>query len=400
MISVIVPVYNRTLYLGKTLESVLSQIYSDWELIVVDDGSEEDIEEFMRSYQDRRITTHRQTNQGNAVARNAGIRKAKGEFVICLDSDDVWEPEMLETCVNEMQSASDIDVVYVQHRLIDSNDMIVKGSLGPKPRNGYLLEYLLMGFPILPSSALVRSRCFKDWGVYTPGMDDWEMWLRWATKGCRFSCVERPLLRYRVHDQNLNLDWASRRTAHFAMLDKYYQMDDLPSVAVKMRRRAYSNQHAQFAILAWQLNRPDDASQEFKKAIYTDTHLLTNLDFHTRVACAEQSRSNYKFTHELDLEMAERVLIQSFDSLFSESDLPAFIRNLESTAYAWAYLALARLAYSVPHDDVNARRLLLKSLSEWPPILWHTTWLIWMVRVLIGYKTVQNMKRVLKARLS
>ena len=395
MVSVIIPVYNRTIYLGTTIESVLCQTYPDWELIVVDDGSEEDVVGFLHRYPDQRISLLRQANQGNAAARNTGIGQARGEYVICLDSDDVWHPDMLKTCVAVLESSPEVDVVYTQVQRIDAEGKALPGPVGPVPKHGNLLEPLLMGFPVLPSSALVRRRCFERWEMYKPGLDDWELWLRWAARGCCFKSIERPLLYYRIHDQNFNLDWSRRREAHFAMLDTFYRQKDLPATAIQMRDRVYARQHFHFAVLAWQVGRPADGLVEFTKAVQANPDLLHDLDFYTSIACAYQGRLYAGTIRGLDLTTAQRILVQSLGALFAESGLPAVIRQKRSAAYGWANLALARLAYSVPHDMIHARRFLFRSLTAWPAIAWHTDWVVWLARALLGYGTVQRLKQLL-----
>lgn len=397
-VSIIIPVYNRLVYLGATLESVLQQTYAHWELTIVDDGSQEDVEGFLQQYPDPRIRFLRQANQGNAAARNTGIHQSSGEYIICLDSDDVWHPKMLRTCVEYLQSNPDVDVAYTQVQAIDAEGTPLPRRIGPAPRNGDLLEPLLMGFPILPSSALARRRCFERWGMYTPGLDDWELWLRWAAKGCRFACIEEPLLYYRIHDRNFNLDWPRRRQAHFAMLDAFYHSGDLPPIALQMRDRAYANQHAYFAVLARQVGRGVDALAEFREAVKLNAELLNDLDFYMRIACAHQGRLDQGTVRNLDLALAAHAIIESLDALFAESALPDAVRARRRSAYGWAYLALGRLAYSLPHDMEQARRFLWQAFARWPSIAWRTDWLAWLMRSLVRYATIQRIKEIVGHR--
>jgi len=97
-VSVIIPVYNNVLYLGEAVESVLKQSYTNYEIIIVDDGSTEDIAGSIQQYLDvnENIRYVRQENKGPGPARNAGIRMAKGKWIAFLDADDIWMPEKLE----------------------------------------------------------------------------------------------------------------------------------------------------------------------------------------------------------------------------------------------------------------------------------------------------------------
>ena len=94
--SVVMPVYNRAKYLRQAIDSVLSQTFTDYELIAVDDGSTDDSPEILKSYGNR-ITVVRQPNQGPEVARNTGAALAQGEYLAFLDSDDIFSPHVLET---------------------------------------------------------------------------------------------------------------------------------------------------------------------------------------------------------------------------------------------------------------------------------------------------------------
>lgn len=396
-ITVVVPVYNRLTYLDATINSVLAQTEPNWELIIVDDGSQEDVAGFMAQYTDARIRFIRQDNQGNAAARNIGIQQSQGEYVICLDSDDVWHPEMLQATASVLNSRSEVDVVYTQVQSIDANGHLLPRRAKPQPMEGDLLEPLLLAMSLLPSSALVRRSCFEKWGLYTPGLDDWELWLRWAVNGCYFVGLDRPLLYYRVHDQNFNLDWQKRREAHFAMLDKFYTMDKLPELAVRLRKQVYARQYLHFALLAQQIGPPDNTWADFKQAIFLYPDYLANLDVYTSFACTHQSRLDMGTSKELNLIDAESSVRQALDILFLAEDLPRSIKSKQKLAYGFAYLALGRLAYGVGRHKGKARRFLWQGFELWPALLWRTDWALWLARALVGFDELQRIKHVLAA---
>lgn len=391
-VTIVVPVYNRLHYLAATLDSVLGQTYQAWELIVVDDGSQEDVAGLLALIHDARIQVVRQCNQGNAAARNTGIQASTSDYVICLDSDDVWHPRMLETCASVLRAHPTVDVVFTQFQSIDADGHALPISIRPEPLQGSLLQPLLMGYPILPSSAMVRRTCFDRWGLYTPGMDDWELWLRWAKHGCCFACIAEPLLYYRIHDQNFNLDWTRRRNLHFAMLDHFYAQSDLPPTALVLRDKVYTNQHVYFIVLAWQVGRPEDAMEQFCLAVQSDPATLHDLDFYTRIACAHQNRQDYTTSRNLNLVLAQEIVTRSLDWLFGRPDLPKALHHQQQAAYGWAYLALARLAYGGVRDMAAARRFLLVAFSHCPSLAWRSDWALWLARSLAGYETIQRLK--------
>ena len=103
-VSVIMPAHNRETFIRDSIDSVLAQTFTDFELIVVDDGSTDTTAAIVKSYTDPRIRLIRQPNQGVSVARNTGLEAAQGEFITFLDSDDLYYPEFLKTLYHLMQS--------------------------------------------------------------------------------------------------------------------------------------------------------------------------------------------------------------------------------------------------------------------------------------------------------
>lgn len=98
-VSVIIPVYNKEHYVFETLQSLLEQTFSDWEAIVIDDGSKDNSADIVKCIKDPRIQFFQQSNHGVSYTRNKGIEMARGEFIAFLDADDTWFPDYLETVV-------------------------------------------------------------------------------------------------------------------------------------------------------------------------------------------------------------------------------------------------------------------------------------------------------------
>lgn len=122
LVSIITPLYNGEKYVAQTIESVLAQTYTDWEMIVVNDGSKDRSEEIVQAYaeKDPRIKLFSQPNGGSASARNNGIRRAAGQYIALLDADDLWEPFFLEAQLALMKEKNAI-LVYGSHKRIDEN---------------------------------------------------------------------------------------------------------------------------------------------------------------------------------------------------------------------------------------------------------------------------------------
>jgi len=122
LVSIITPMYNGERFVGQTIESVLSQNYQKWEMIIVDDGSTDKGAEIVNKYilKDSRIQLVKQKNGGSASARNNGIRLAKGQYIALLDADDTWNPDFLEKQLKLMGDKNAL-LVYSSHTRIDEN---------------------------------------------------------------------------------------------------------------------------------------------------------------------------------------------------------------------------------------------------------------------------------------
>lgn len=122
LVSIITPMYNGERFVGDTIHSVLNQTYSNWEIIVIDDGSKDKGPEKVKKFaaQDNRINIFSQANGGSAAARNNGIRRAKGQYIALLDADDTWNPDFLEKQINLMNEKKAL-LVYSSHTRIDEH---------------------------------------------------------------------------------------------------------------------------------------------------------------------------------------------------------------------------------------------------------------------------------------
>lgn len=134
LVSIITPLYNGERFLSQTIESVLKQTYTDWEMLIVNDGSTDQSESIARSYaeHDNRIKVYSQPNAGSAAARNNGIRRAKGRYIALLDADDLWEPTFIEMQLNLMQEKKCFLVCGAHKRIDAENKEILRPFYPPE----------------------------------------------------------------------------------------------------------------------------------------------------------------------------------------------------------------------------------------------------------------------------
>lgn len=134
LVSIITPCYNGEKYISETIDSVLNQTYPNFEMIIVDDGSQDESANIVKEYQkkDLRIKFLQQSNTGSAAARNNGIRHANGRYIALLDADDVWKPYFLEEQINFMKQKNAI-CVYSSYDRIDGHSKIIQHTTKAKP---------------------------------------------------------------------------------------------------------------------------------------------------------------------------------------------------------------------------------------------------------------------------
>lgn len=212
LISVIIPTYNRAHYICEAIDSALAQTYKNIEIIVVDDGSTDNTKDIIHQLYNSKVTYILQKNAGPSSARNNGIKHSKGDLIAFLDSDDVWLPEKLEKQVKLIDQSHDIGLVACGIYKIDSDKNIVGNPVINRNYNSkrsFLKE--LMIHNIITgggSNSLIRRECFERVGLFDENLwigEDWNLWLRIA-KQYEVRFVEEPLIKYRIHGNNLHKD--------------------------------------------------------------------------------------------------------------------------------------------------------------------------------------------------
>lgn len=185
-VSVIIPTYNRSQLVREAIESVLKQTYSDFEVIVVDDGSTDDTRSAIGGLSDSRIRYFYQDNRGHAGARNTGLLNAKGEYIAYLDSDDLWPEEYLSILINKLEENKEFGVAYTHIVVLGENGRKREVGSAKRFKSGYLVSDFFDSSPcILPSVSCFRLSMCKDvfWDErLSRGFEDHDLFLRVSTK--------------------------------------------------------------------------------------------------------------------------------------------------------------------------------------------------------------------------
>ncbi len=203
-VSVVIPAYNAMTYLPETVESVLKQTFSDYEVLIINDGSSDHIVEWAAQVTDPQVSIISQQNQGVSAARNTGIAQAQGEYIAFLDADDLWEPTKLEKQVGCLEANPSVGLVYTWTALIDQFGQPTR-RVWTSHIEGNVWEHIVVDDMISNgSSPMVRRRCFETAGVFDPNInssEDRDMWIRIAVN-YPFAVVKEVLTLYRRHPHN------------------------------------------------------------------------------------------------------------------------------------------------------------------------------------------------------
>ena len=201
LISVILPVYNGEKTIGETITSVLNQTWQDFELIIINDGSEDGTLEIIDSIKDPRIKVFSYPNAGPNPSRNRGIAQAKGECIAFIDADDLWKPDKLSSQLQALQTNSQAAVAYSWTDYIDESSQFLRRGSHTKLTGDVFENLLLINFLETGSNPLIRQEALATVGGFDETLthgEDWDMWLRLAAK-YEFVVVPSSQVLYRVY---------------------------------------------------------------------------------------------------------------------------------------------------------------------------------------------------------
>ena len=224
-VSVIIPAYRVTAFIRDTLESVFSQTYTDFEVILVNDGCPDTpgLEAAIEPYRDRLRYIVRE-NGGPAAARNTGILAARGSLIGQLDGDDQWLPEFLATQVAMFDRNPEVDVSFTDAVIVGGRDnglrlFDITGTRGAAS----LAALLELKVVFLTSSMVARKTNLERVGLYDEELgisEDYDLLLRLAASGARFDYVREVLVRYRRYEGSLSSDHVRMLHAGLTILNK------------------------------------------------------------------------------------------------------------------------------------------------------------------------------------
>ncbi|MEH1967921.1 glycosyltransferase [Nostoc sp.] len=224
-ISVIIPVYNSEKTIKQTIQSVLNQTFSELELIVINDGSQDSTLEVIRQIRDSRIKVFSYSNAGGNVSRNRGLHRAVGDFVSFLDADDLWTPDKLQSQLKALQENVTAKVAYSWTDYIDINGQYLLSGQRIKLNGNAYENLLLNNFLENGSNPLICRKSLITLGGFDESLNaaqDWDMWLRLASK-FDFICVPSVQILYRISANSVSSNLVRQEKSCLQVLERAYK---------------------------------------------------------------------------------------------------------------------------------------------------------------------------------
>lgn len=208
LISIVVPCFNQAHFLNESLQSVLDQSYSNWECIIVNDGSPDNTEEIALYWcaKDKRFKYIKKENGGLSSTRNAGIAVSMGEYILPLDADDCIHKDYLIKLVPELQQDNSLAIVSCYSKFFEKSLNKIIYELKPIGTTNHNLLYVNQ----LIATSLYRKKCWEEVGGYDEcmknGFEDWEFWIAITKRGWKYKMVEDFLFYYRKSRKSMLVD--------------------------------------------------------------------------------------------------------------------------------------------------------------------------------------------------
>jgi len=272
-VSVIIPAYNGANYIEDTIQSVLGQTYSNFEIITVDDASTDKTADAVKQFNDPRIKyiVH-EKNQGSDVARETGLRASRGEIVAFLDQDDYYHPEKLQAHVAFLEHNPDIGFSYNARFELNYSAKTIRNIW--RPSQNITLADLVLWFPIAPSDWVFRrawtSRLTELINAYKMIWTGNEIVYlgKLFMDGCKFGMVNRALNYRRYHSKRIYKDIGCGCQMEVSSQDRIFEDPRCPPNVAALHDFAHANIYMYWAFRAFVQNETPTAQELLRKAIY------------------------------------------------------------------------------------------------------------------------------------
>jgi glycosyltransferase involved in cell wall biosynthesis len=240
---VIIPVYNGEKTIQETIESVLNQTFSNFELIVINDGSQDSTLDILARIQDSRLKVFSYPNAGLSASRNRGISHACGEFIAFLDADDLWTPDKLEAQLKAMEANPKAVLAYSWTDFIDESGQLLERSIYHTVTGDVFAELLVHNFVGSGSNPLIRKQAFADLGGFDESLtaaEDWDMYLRLAAR-YQFVAIPSPQVLYRFSDTSMSSNVLRQEAECLKVIERAFAQ--APESLQVLKKHSLANLH-------------------------------------------------------------------------------------------------------------------------------------------------------------
>jgi glycosyltransferase involved in cell wall biosynthesis len=343
-VSIIVPVFNGSRFVLDLIDTVRAQTLSDWELIIADDGSTDDLDTpLARAPLDERRHLVRQPNLGLARARNRALAEAAADLVAFLDVDDAWQPTYLATMCAALEQAPRAVAAFCGWQYMDAaGQPLPQTVVLSQSEAGRLAEDLTWRNSLVPSGVVARRPAVLHAGGFDesmPNVADWDLWLKLIASG-PFVAMPQALTWYRTHTHSMSENLLEMERGRLRLHAKHLGPLDEPVTRwPDNRRRAVGFTYFTTALGLFAQNAQADARERIRRALEVWPGLLDLDDFYYELGCAGQPRGLRGTAEGLNLKDGA-ALIHSV--LF---DPPTLVSGAAAARH-WGHacLVLARLA--------------------------------------------------------
>lgn len=276
LVSVVIPVYNQARFLFDALNSVLAQTFRDFEVIVVDDGSTDEIDWVKRRFHDLRIVWLRQENLGLAAARNLGLKYAQGDFLAFLDADDLFLPQKLEWQVCYLQNHDDLDLVANGYEFVDAELNVLKTEDHWREQR-LSVEDVLWGGVAPVHAVLLRTAAARSIGGFDSDLracEDLDFWMRFVLSEYRVAYLPGVVCQYRMHGENMTHRVKEHADWYLRYLDKTFADSRLPQDLLGQKNARYAIFYLNLAGRYYAFGQLEDGLIALQKALGASQELL------------------------------------------------------------------------------------------------------------------------------
>jgi glycosyltransferase involved in cell wall biosynthesis len=255
-VTVVIPTYNYARFLGEAIQSVLDQTFTDFELVVVDDGSTDNTREVVGSFKDPRVRYIYQEHRGVSVAQNTGHKASVSEYITGLGADDSYLPQNLELKVKVLDARPELALVCSDAWMIDGRTGSILGKYwhgkpfnhSVDPRRAAqqpLKELLYREFFITPQATLIRRKVIDEVGLFDeslPTHEDWDLFFR-IVQRFPIETIDIPLIKMKHHDANLSKNRTKRYLGAVGALNKAINSKSLYGANLKHVKKRLARTH-------------------------------------------------------------------------------------------------------------------------------------------------------------